>query len=397
MGLTQKLGTIPLAISTDASNNIGIGGSPSGSYKLEVTGTAKVSSTLLVSGALTGAGEILTSGGQLAFSGSGGAPSTGIGIRYNGTFYVYAGANGFNVRNSANSTNNLTIADSGAATFSSTITSGGTVSVNPTSVGFLTLGASANYGSVSSGGGGATLYLNGATRGGTGGATSSCVTLATDSFFQVTDGSTNNAKFTVASDGTINMNAPSGNKLVTVKGQTGNGYYGEVRLGNVDHSAGIIGRHISSGNADLEFWTEAYSAGGYTKKMTITSSGNIGAPTGTNIYNASDARFKQNITTVENGLNKIIALNPVKFNWLDGFEPSEDGKDMLGFIAQEVQNIIPEAVENFGNNSVTVGEVVVDNPLRVNEKFIIPILVKAIQELSSQNQDLKSRLDKAGL
>jgi hypothetical protein len=51
MGLTQKLGTIPLAILTDASNNVGIGAAPSGSYKLEVTGTGRFSSTLLVSGA----------------------------------------------------------------------------------------------------------------------------------------------------------------------------------------------------------------------------------------------------------------------------------------------------------------------------------------------------------
>ena len=57
MGLTQKLGTIPLAIFTDASNNIGIGGSPSGSYKFEVTGTARVS------GLLTGANATFGSTG----------------------------------------------------------------------------------------------------------------------------------------------------------------------------------------------------------------------------------------------------------------------------------------------------------------------------------------------
>lgn len=45
MGLTQKLGTIPLAIFTDASNNIGIGGSPSGSYKFEVTGNIRGTGT----------------------------------------------------------------------------------------------------------------------------------------------------------------------------------------------------------------------------------------------------------------------------------------------------------------------------------------------------------------
>ena len=127
-------------------------------------------------------------------------------------------------------------------------------------------------------------------------------------------------------------------------------------------------------------------------KMTITNGGNIGAPNGTNIYNASDIRLKQNITTITNGLDKISALNPVKFNWVDGFEPSEDGKDMLGFIAQEVQDIIPEAVENFGKegNIVEIDNLKVTNPLRVNEKFIIPVLAKAIQELNTKFEEYKA-------
>ena len=58
MGNTFKLGNYVNGIFQDASNNIGIGGSPSGSYKLEVTGTAKVSSTLLVSGAATFATDV---------------------------------------------------------------------------------------------------------------------------------------------------------------------------------------------------------------------------------------------------------------------------------------------------------------------------------------------------
>jgi hypothetical protein len=96
------------------------------------TGTLALTSNLssylpLAGGTLTGAligtsaaftGEISTSGGQLAFSGSGGSPSTGIGIRYNGTFYLYPGANGLNVRNSANSGNTFVVTDSGIGTFS---------------------------------------------------------------------------------------------------------------------------------------------------------------------------------------------------------------------------------------------------------------------------------------
>ena len=59
---------------------------------------------------------------------------------------------------------------------------------------------------------------------------------------------------------------------------------------------------------------------------------------------------------------------------------------MLGFIAQEVQNIIPETIEAFGgeDNIVEIGDLKVTNPLRINEKFIIPVLVKAIQELNTK-------------
>jgi hypothetical protein len=127
-------------------------------------------------------------------------------------------------------------------------------------------------------------------------------------------------------------------------------------------------------------------------RMSIDSSGNIGAPTGTNIYNASDIRLKQNIETISNGLDKIIALNPVKFNWIDNFVESENGKNMLGFIAQEVDLIIPEAVEKFSDNTIQVGDLIINDTLRVNEKFIIPVLVKAIQEQQCTINALKSCL-----
>lgn len=150
-----------------------------------------------------------------------------------------------------------------------------------------------------------------------------------------------------------------------------------------DRYRGLLGYSHTDDN--MLFYTNA------TTKMTISSNGSIGAPSGTNIYNASDVRLKKNISTTTYGLDAISALNPVKFNWVDGFEPSENGKDMLGFIAQEVQSILPEAIESFGGNSVTIGDTIIDNPLRVNEKFIIPVLVKAIQELKAEIETLKNK------
>ena len=128
-------------------------------------------------------------------------------------------------------------------------------------------------------------------------------------------------------------------------------------------------------SGDLQF----FDISAYAERMRISSNGSIGAPNGTNIYNASDERLKQNISTLTNGIDVINALNPVQFNWVDNFEESENGKNLYGFIAQEVQDVFPDAVESFGN-SVEIDGTVIENPLTVRDKFFIPVLVKAIQE-----------------
>jgi len=131
-----------------------------------------------------------------------------------------------------------------------------------------------------------------------------------------------------------------------------------------------------------------------TKRFTVDASGNIGAPTGTNIYNASDERLKQNISTLSNSLDVINALNPVQFNWIDNFEESENGKNLYGFVAQEVQDVFPDAVESFGTgDDIEVDGTVIQNPLTVRDKFFIPVLVKALQEQQIIIDDLKSRIE----
>jgi len=86
MGLTQKLGTIPLAILTDASNNIGIGGSPSGSYKLDVTGTGRFSSNIGIATTLSSWGN--TFGVMQSYYGSYfGGTSTGGTVMGNNNYY----------------------------------------------------------------------------------------------------------------------------------------------------------------------------------------------------------------------------------------------------------------------------------------------------------------------
>ena len=97
----------------------------------------------------------------------------------------------------------------------------------------------------------------------------------------------------------------------------------------------------------------------------------------------SDARLKKNISPLTSSLEKLLALNPVSYQWKSG----EDTRSHLGFLAQELETVIPEAVYKPTGNSETSTD-----KYGVNYSTIIPVLVKAIQEQQQQIEDLKSRV-----
>ena len=144
-----------------------------------------------------------------------------------------------------------------------------------------------------------------------------------------------------------------------------------------DGSGGIE----STNNSDIKFFTNG-------QKLQVSSNGNIGAPNGSNIFAASDSRLKQNVVGLDKGLSTINSLNPVSFNWKEGF--CDEEKDTLyGFLAQEVENVDPNLTGEFG--TVKFGDTTIDDTKRVNEKFIVPILVKAVQELSAKIEALETK------
>jgi hypothetical protein len=81
----------------------------------------------------------------------------------------------------------------------------------------------------------------------------------------------------------------------------------------------------------------------------------------------SDARLKQGIANLKYGLSQVMQLRPVSFQWKDG----NDKGTHLGLIAQEVDAVLPEAVQKGAD---------ADAPLGMNYSSLIPVLIKAIQE-----------------
>ena len=94
-------------------------------------------------------------------------------------------------------------------------------------------------------------------------------------------------------------------------------------------------------------------------------------------WNSSDRRLKNNIVYFDNGLEQILKLKPAKFDYTSRV------KNNIGFIAQDVQEIIPEAVTVVNDETGMLG---------MKSDFIIPQLVNAIKELKAQNDALELRL-----
>ena len=161
-----------------------------------------------------------------------------------------------------------------------------------------------------------------------------------------------------------------------IKGSTSRGYYGRV----------VVGLHAGS-TVDQGFFTS-----GWTNQFVVNGSNGNAYLRGT-LTQGSDARLKTNIRTMTNNLEKVMKLRPVSYNRkvfqrdANGEVISEavDTYDKIGFIAQEVQPIIPEVVE--GNASSHNPE----HGLSIQYQNMLAIAIGAIQELKNEIELLKVR------
>lgn len=106
----------------------------------------------------------------------------------------------------------------------------------------------------------------------------------------------------------------------------------------------------------------------------------------------SDVREKENIRFLDEGLDKVMSLKPVSYNWIN--KDIDNHSTHLGFIAQELQKTLPEVVisNEWKQNKDDTKSWVPTERLGVNYAEIIPVLVKAIQEQQLQIEELKNQI-----
>jgi len=144
---------------------------------------------------------------------------------------------------------------------------------------------------------------------------------------------------------------------------------------------------LSAGTLDFTGRTIWVDVSGITRtqKLIVTTTGatfsNIGsAPSagalhytsdGTLTTNTSDRRLKTNIEPIKNALAKILSLNGVTYNWYD----TPNDKKRIGFIAQDVNEVVPELVFTNQNSA--------DKFMGIHYDNVTSLLVEAIKELVS--------------
>jgi hypothetical protein len=331
------------AMRIDASGNMGLG----------VTPSAWASRTVLEVGA---AGNAFVSGGAGDVYVTEGCYYN-AGWKYGNSLYATA------LYNQYRGTHSWSTAASGTA--------GNTVSFTQA----MTLDASGNLVLGTTASASARLYVRG-----------SGTTSATASF--EASNSAGATRFYVQDDGTTRFFGSAGSEtaritsageLLVAKTSSGSTLTGfEVGTDGANTSRVSIGGANSSSATGLSLYSTTASA----FRFFVSYSGQINA-TSTSITAISDATLKENVRDLETGLTEVMALRPRRFDWRE--ETQLPDRNVAGFIAQEVEQVLPELVYDYKYSADATKK-----SLKMGD--ILPTLVKAIQEQQAIIQTLTDRI-----
>jgi hypothetical protein len=101
----------------------------------------------------------------------------------------------------------------------------------------------------------------------------------------------------------------------------------------------------------------------------------------------SDARLKKDVETVMNALEIVSKIHPVYYNWVDNRATVNPGHKEIGFLAQELEAVLPNVVKTYTD------EVGLDGGRKaVSYDRMVSLLVAAIKELKADVDALKAQV-----
>lgn len=131
---------------------------------------------------------------------------------------------------------------------------------------------------------------------------------------------------------------------------------------------------IRSIQQDEDIFFQGNDGGTFFNALTLDMSEAGAATFNNNVTAFSDERLKDNIETLDGGLSKILSMRGVTY--------TRDGKDNVGVIAQEVENVIPQIVKTADDEMGTKS---------VDYSRITAVLIEAVKELTKRVEELENK------
>ena len=162
-------------------------------------------------------------------------------------------------------------------------------------------------------------------------------------------------------------------------GLTGGGTLAANRTFNIGAGTGVtvnandiaIGQAVAT-SSDVRFDSIGVNTAAPGTSGVIRAANDIVA------FYSSDERLKDNVSNIPNALNKVESLRGVEFDWNDKQEVYE-GHD-IGVIAQDVEKVLPEIVEDRDNGYKAV-----------KYEKLTAVLIEAVKELSARVKELENK------
>ena len=133
----------------------------------------------------------------------------------------------------------------------------------------------------------------------------------------------------------------------------------------------------TSGDAALNLNRDSDDGGTLRFHRGTTQVGDISVTASSTSYNtSSDHRLKENVVAMADATTRLKQLQPKRFNFIADADTTVDG-----FLAHEVQSVVPEAITGTHNEVDADGNPVYQG---IDQSKLVPLLVKTIQELEAR-------------
>mgnify|MGYP003123688356 CR=1 FL=1 len=199
-----------------------------------------------------------------------------------------------------------------------------------------------------------------------------------DLYIRSANGNTNYARFD--SNGNFGVGVTSFSERVHIKG----GATTRIKVESSGSNTGVLLTENGSDKwslASVSGTLVAFSETSSATRFSLNSAGTLTIKDDIIAFGSpSDKRLKENIKPIKNALDKVCKLQGVNFDWKQNDSILEIKED-IGFIAQDVQKVLPELVREKD-----------DGTLSLRHQGIVPVLLEAIKELKQEVEELKKQI-----